>query len=244
MKTIILSDLHLKFSENAEDKARRTRVLNFLKSLIGKTDILILNGDIFDLWFAWNSVIIKSYFPVLKILADIQESGCKLHFISGNHDFWFRDFLKDYLKMEIHKDSLTIKVEDKTLFVSHGDLYTANDMRYKIFRKVIRNKLVMWIFELIHPDLALGLGKNLSRSSRNRTISPELKRAKEAGLENFAKLKLRNSCDFVVFGHSHSPISKQFEGGIYINSGDWIVHNTYVEIEDGRIQLKVYENKE
>lgn len=243
MRTYIISDLHLKYTENEDDKARRIRVMDFLNSLIGKADILILNGDIFDLWFAWNHVIIKSYFPILKILADLRESGCKLYFIAGNHDFWFRGFLSEYLGMEISQNNLSLEIDQKKLFVSHGDLYTSNDVRYHLFRTVIRNKLVMKIFQMIHPDIALNIGKLLSRSSRKRKISPELKRSKEKGLEKFAQLKLENDIDYVVMGHSHSPVKKEFKSGIYINSGDWIIHNTYVEIETGTIELKKYDVK-
>jgi len=242
MKVIIASDFHLKFHENEEDKERRIRVLNFLDSLIGKTDLLILNGDIFDLWFAWNNVIIKGYFNILRKLADIRESGCRIVFIAGNHDFWFRDFLTDFLDFEICNNNFIEDIDGMKILVTHGDLYTSNDMRYKIFRSLIRNKFVMWIFEILHPDFSLGIGKLMSRSSREKRVSTELTTSRENGLIEFAK-KQFNNFDIVVMGHSHIPKLEKYENGIYANAGDWIKHNSYLAIADGEIKLYEFEEK-
>jgi len=242
MKVYIASDFHLKFSENKEDSIRRKRVLSFLESLVGKADLLILNGDIFDIWFVWKSVIIKGYFPILKKLADIKESGCRIVFIAGNHDFWFNDFLEKELGFEIFTDTFSEIIEGKKVFISHGDLFTSNDFRYRVFRKIIRNKFVMKIFEIIHPDIALNLGKFLSRSSRDTKIPKAIQRRKESGLDRFAKQKL-TEYDIVILGHSHSPKLVQYENGIYLNSGDWIVHNSYIRMLAGKIEICYYDEK-
>jgi len=238
-RVIFASDFHLKFQQNSEDKARQARVLNFLESLVGNTEILILNGDIFDLWFAWNKVIIKGYFPLLCKLKKLSDSGCRIVFVAGNHDFWFNDFLSEELGLEIYSDNFVLELQGKKILCNHGDLFTANDLRYKLFRGFIRNKFVMSLFRLLHPDLSLKIGMLLSRSSRDRTIPEKLRRAKEAGLENFAQKQFENF-DLVVLGHSHNPKIKQYAAGVYANSGDWIKHNSFLEMTDGIVQLKYY----
>jgi UDP-2,3-diacylglucosamine hydrolase len=238
MNVYFLSDFHLKFQENEEDRARRERVLSFLRSLIGKADILILNGDIFDLWFDWNSVIIKGYFPLLKVLADLDEKGCRLILVAGNHDFWFNNFLPDYLNMEIYSDYFEEIIDNVKVHVTHGDRHTSNDLRYKLFRAIIRNRVVKFLFQIIHPDLALKLGRLLSRSSRERKIPPTLKKKKEQGLIRSAD-KILKHCDLVVMGHSHSPLLEKRRKGTYVNLGDWITSNSYLEMTDGKFQLKI-----
>jgi len=240
MEIYIASDFHLKFVENEEDLARKERVIKFLDSLIGKADLLILNGDIFDLWFTWHKVIIKGYFPFLKKLADLRESGTRIVFIAGNHDFWFRDFLTEYIGAEVYPDTFTELLDGKKIFAAHGDVYTANDLRYKIFRSVIRNKVVMTIFEILHPDFSLSIGRKMSRSSRSRPMSTELKLRKEAGLTNFATQKLKDY-DIVTMGHSHSPKKLEINGGVYLNSGDWIKNNSYIHISSGEAKLCKFE---
>jgi UDP-2,3-diacylglucosamine hydrolase len=240
MRVYIVSDFHLKFSDNPEDLEQRHRVITFLNNLIGKADLLILNGDIFDLWFVWKTVIVKSYFPILKKFADLRESGCRIVFIAGNHDFWFRDFLVNFIDIEVYKNNFTETIDGAKLFVSHGDLYTSNDMRYKIFRSIIRNKFVMKLFEMFHPDFALGLGKMLSRTSRKRKVPIKLSEKKERGMLEFAQ-KIFKDYDIVVMGHSHIPKIERFKDGIFANAGDWIKNNTYLKMIDGNIELCKYE---
>jgi len=242
MKAYFVSDFHLKFREKEEDVSRRKRVISFLETLKGKADLLVLNGDIFDLWFAWDQVIIKGYFPLLKVLSDLNEHGCRLVLIAGNHDFWFNGFLSEYLNIDIYPDYFQEVIDNIKVYVTHGDLHTSNDFRYKLFRTFVRNKLVKSIFKIIHPDLALNLGKLLSRSSRERKISPVLMKAKEKGLDKFAEKKLQDH-DLVVIGHSHSPKLDNKANGIYVNLGDWIVNNSYLEMINGNIELKKYKKQ-
>lgn len=239
MRVYFVSDFHLKFQENREDRKRRERILDFFRSIKGKADILVLNGDIFDLWFDWSEVIIKGYFPLLKVLADLQENGCRLILIAGNHDFWFSGFLQEYLKMEIYPERFCEEIDGKKIYVTHGDLHTTNDLRYKLFRSLIRNRVVKFLFRILHPDLALNLGKLLSRSSRERKLPAALKSKKEEGLVKFAN-KMLKDYDLVVMGHAHAPKNIELNGGNYVNLGDWIVHNSYLEMTDGNIELKQY----
>ncbi|PID29287.1 MAG: UDP-2,3-diacylglucosamine hydrolase [Candidatus Cloacimonadota bacterium] len=241
MRVIIASDFHLKFAENEDDKRRRQKVEEFLKSLKGSTDVLILNGDIFDLWFSWNQVIIKGYFSVLKILSELKNSGCRIIFIAGNHDFCFNGFLEEEIVNEVRTDTFTDTIDGLKYFVSHGDSFTTNDLRYKIFRKIIRNGFLMKIFKLVHPDLSLKIGKLMSRSSRDRVIPEKLKEKKNAGLLREAERQANSGINVVAFGHTHNPIKKQLGNCVYVNSGDWIINQSYIEIKDKKTELKYYE---
>nr|MBC8385775.1 UDP-2,3-diacylglucosamine diphosphatase [Candidatus Cloacimonadota bacterium] len=176
----------------------------------------------------------------LKKLADLKESGCRIVFIAGNHDFWFGDFLTDFLQMEVHQEYFSEILNGKKYFFAHGDRYTTNDWRYQVFRTIIRSRIVMKIFELFHPDVALNIGKKLSRSSRFKKIPHKLQRLREIGLENSARKKLERF-DVVVFGHSHLPKMKKFENGIYLNSGDWLIHNSYIRSLNGDLQICYYD---
>jgi UDP-2,3-diacylglucosamine hydrolase len=242
MRVIIASDFHLKFVENDDDRKRRLKVESFLRSLIGKTDVLILNGDIFDLWFSWNKVIIRGYFSFLRILADLKDSGCRIIFIAGNHDFWFNGFLEHEIGAEIIPDLFQENIDGLNYFVSHGDRFTTNDIRYQIFRRVIRNKIVMKFFQFMHPDLSLGIGKLMSRSSRDRVVPEELKQKKSNGLVSEARKQAENGINLVSFGHSHSPEKIDFDNCTYVNSGDWIVNCSYIEINNGDVKLKYYKD--
>jgi UDP-2,3-diacylglucosamine hydrolase len=94
----------------------------------------------------------------------------------------------------------------------------------------------MWIFEILHPDFSLSIGKMMSRSSRKKRVSNKLMINREKGLIAFAK-KQFGKFDIVIMGHSHIPKLERFENGIYANAGDWVKHNSYLEMIDGDLRL-------
>ena len=239
MNVYIASDFHLKFVENAEDIERRKKVIAFLDSIKDDADLLILNGDIFDLWFVWKKFIIKGYFPLLSKLNQLREKGIRIVFIAGNHDFWFRNFLTGTLGIEVYENDFCETIDGVKTFVSHGDRYTTNDLHYQIFRKMIRNKFIMWIFGNLHPDFALSIGKNMSRSSRKQQVADDILNKREQGLIKFAKEKL-NETDLVILGHSHLPKIERYENGIYANAGNWINNSSYLTMTNGKIELHNY----
>jgi UDP-2,3-diacylglucosamine hydrolase len=238
MRICVISDLHYKFATpNPEDVEQNARALAFLRTLPGHYDWLILNGDIFDLWYDWKYTIIKAYFPVLKILADIREKGCKIVYISGNHDFWFNDFFPEQLQVELYQDAFVLETDRRKIYFTHGDLHTTNDSRYKFLRRVIRLPFTKKLFHIIHPDLSLAIGRAMSRSSRERKIPPTLQQQKKEGLESYAA-SLLNDYDFVVMGHTHEPCVIPMGKGTYANCGDWLVNHSYVTILDGKLELR------
>lgn len=239
MKIIVISDTHIKFDENAEDKARRERVSSFLQNLPHDTDLLVLNGDIFDLWFDWNSVIIAGYYDFIHELKAVIMRGIRVIMLAGNHDFWFNGFLES-LGIEIYSDYYIMFDNQKQIYITHGDKHTSNDIRYFIFRTLLRNPVTKFFFNLIHPELSLNVGKKLSRSSRDRQDSPALTKKKNQGLVKFAQKKISEGYQIVIMGHVHNPQKLEFTEGCYLNSGDWIVHNSYLEIIKGNAELKFY----
>ena len=246
MRICVLSDVHYKYVfKDTYDRANANLALDFLKQAVGKYDLMVLNGDIFDLWFDWKYAIIKQYFPILHRLAEIREHGCRLVLISGNHDFWFNDFFRDYLEIEVYNNSFSLKDDGLRVLFTHGDLHTVNDLRYKFFRRLIRMKLSKKLFSLLHPDLALLIGGKLSRSSRFRQVSSLLQSKKSAGLSRYAEYIIgKKDYDLVCMGHSHHPGITRLKGGIYANSGDWTRHHSYLEIDSGQVSLKYYKSKE
>jgi UDP-2,3-diacylglucosamine hydrolase len=245
MRILAISDCHYKYHRTeATDTPNAELLLSFLRSCIGKHDLLVLAGDIFDLWFDWRFTIVKQYFPLLRILADIHDAGCRIVFISGNHDFWFGDFLSQYIGCEIHPEGFTLKADGNTIRFEHGDIRTHNDFRYQFYRRIIRLNSMKHIFSLLHPGIALCLGTLLSRTSRTRPENPELRNIKTRGLKLYAKRLIdRKEANIVVMGHSHIPELVEIGSGFYANCGDWIVHHSYIEINEGNLQLKQYNNK-
>ena len=246
MNILAISDCHYKYhSTNSADADNAAALISFLKQSIGKYNLVALVGDIFDLWFDGKYTIVKQYFHLLRVLADLHDAGARIVFVSGNHDFWFGDFLPHYIGCEIYPDGVSIEADGKIIRFEHGDTRTVNDLRYQLYRRVIRHSFAKSLFSLLHPDFALRLGTLLSRSSRDRKDNPALRRRKAQGLKLYAqKLINRHKADVVVMGHSHSPELIPIAHGYYANCGDWISHRSYIEINCGKPSLHEYKEQD
>ena len=238
-----VSDVHIKYFEEADDVARREIFLKFLESIKSDADILILNGDIFDLWIEWKDKCIPEYMPIIEKLKEFSDNGCRLIFLYGNHDFWLGDFLRNELNAEIYPDQFVETIDEKRLFVTHGDMLTVNDARYHFFRTIIRLPFVRSFVQILPMEFVLKLGAGMSRTSRKRTKPRRLSDNQGIGLLDFAR-EHSFKHDLFLMGHVHSPQIQNVGKAIFINSGDWITHRTYVKIVDGRPQLIDFETNE
>jgi UDP-2,3-diacylglucosamine pyrophosphatase LpxH len=94
------------------------------------------------------------------------------------------------------------------------------------------------MFSLLHPDFSLKIAARLTRSSRMKNF---MQPQKTAGLKKYAKYIInKEKYDYVCMGHSHQPEIMEIGTGKYINTGDWTSHHTYVEIRDGKVEIKQY----
>jgi len=82
MRAIFLADAHLR----KPGDHNYLMMLDFLDEQCGKTDILVLLGDIFEFWIGKNSVI-TDYVPLIDALERLHQQGTKLVYVEGNHDF-------------------------------------------------------------------------------------------------------------------------------------------------------------
>jgi UDP-2,3-diacylglucosamine hydrolase len=234
MSTVIFSDVHLNVAEDGrEQMAEFTR---FLRSIDpADTDRVIILGDLFDFWFEYRHVIFSGYFDVLRAFADLADAGIRFYFVCGNHDFWAGRFLRDQLGFSIHEDRVLLEFGDKRVLFVHGDGINPGDVSYRIYKRIARFPLVVWLFRLVHPDWAMALAQGVARGSRHfRGVEDPSQGSEVKPLQEFARGVLeRGEADVVMCGHSHYPVIQEFPApagvGIYINTGDWMVHRSYVE---------------
>jgi UDP-2,3-diacylglucosamine hydrolase len=173
--------------------------------------------------------------------------GCaRLIFIAGNHDFWFGDFLSKTIGFEVYPSSFSEVLNERKVFISHGDMFIKNDMRYKVFRRIVRSKIVQCAFKILHPSIAVWMGQSISRSyraSREKTMkNPRFvkkSQQREQDLINKAR-ELNSEYDIVIFGHAHNPISVDTGSGMYINTGDWVHVNSYVELTELFVEIRMW----
>ena len=115
------SDVHLGAGD--EQQARRTEQLfvRWLESIEDDAEAIFLMGDIFDFWFEYSRVIPKGFVRVLGTLARLADKGITIHFFTGNHDMWCRDYFEKECGMHLHRRGEDVILSGKHLHLAHGD---------------------------------------------------------------------------------------------------------------------------
>ncbi|MBK7103867.1 MAG: UDP-2,3-diacylglucosamine diphosphatase [Ignavibacteriae bacterium] len=220
MASIFISDLHFGLLSREAEKLREKKFVEFLQFAKNECDQFFILGDLFDYWFEYRRVIQKGYFRTLTAISDLVESGIKVHYLIGNHDFMHRDFFEKELGVKLYENELKIEIDDKKFFLAHGDGLVENDLGYKILKKVLRNKNVQKLYSLIHPDLGIWLASSSSKTSRNYTTQKSY--GEIDGLLKTAQKIIDDGYDYVLFGHSHEQKNVIYKNGQYINLGTWL----------------------
>ena len=234
----LISDVHLGAVSRETEEAFRRWLLHVKES----GSRLIINGDLFDFWFEYHSVILSRHVRVLGLLADLVEAGVPVLAMGGNHDWWGGDFLRSDIGVDFHQEPVRIRVKGKSVLLAHGDGLGAGDLGYRTLRLVLRGRLTRWLFRWIHPDLGARLADRVSgtRDQLSSGAAPASE-GRTAFLSGWAAARLKQdpTLDIVALGHGHQPVVTEVAPGrFYVNSGDWVLHRSYVTIDDsGRPEL-------
>lgn len=228
----VISDAHLGVTPpEVEPRLRR-----FLGDLDGRAGSLIINGDLFDFWFAWRRVMPRVGFRVLALLASLAERGLPVVWIAGNHDCWGGDVLRSEVGVDYHLGEWRGQAAGWQTRVAHGDgLRGVEDAGYRRLRSVLRNPLAIRAFRLLHPDLATRIALGSSDASRRY-------RARDGGdgLRHVAHEALRAepTLELVIFAHAHVPaLERVAGGGVYANAGTWMDDTTFLRIDEDAVHL-------
>lgn len=236
-----VSDAHFGFYSVEEERSREEAFLQFLEFAGNTGKSLILLGDLFDFWYEYRSVIPRRYLRILFGLERLKRQGLDIHFLVGNHDFWMENFFQKELGISVHKAPWETSFQDKRFFIFHGDGIAKKDRGYRILKKVLRNPISIFLYRLLHPDLAFAMASFFSRFSRNHSvISENQMEILEKDYLEYAENKFEHGYDCVVLGHTHRPLEIHKGQCTYLNTGDWMVHLTYGKFSKGHLSLEYW----
>ncbi len=235
MAFYFVSDLHFGLLEPEKEKQREQLFVDFLKFINKKSDKLFILGDLFDYWFEYKRVIQKGYFRTFTALQELAENNTEIHYLIGNHDFMHRDFFEKEIGVKLYENPINIELEGKKFFLGHGDGLVANDLGYKILKKILRNKKLQQLYSLFHPDFGIWMASSSSKKSRDYTT--EKSYGETDGLFEAAKKKIDEGFDYVIFGHSHIRKTAEYKNGKYINLGTWLDKPCYGIFENNKFEI-------
>jgi UDP-2,3-diacylglucosamine hydrolase len=228
----LVSDTHI----GVASREVETSFVRFLRELRGHAASLVINGDLFDFWFEWKSVIPRSSFRALAALSDLHDSGMEILWLAGNHDCWGGEILREDVGVDYHIGPWTGELAGWHSRVEHGDgLRQQEDRGYRVIRPVMRNRLAIRAFRSLHPDWATRLAQGSSDASREYRARDEGRGLRTVAM---AELEHDRSLDLLVYGHSHVPaLERSPRGGVFANAGSWLDAPTYLRITPESIEL-------
>ena len=239
------SDNHLGAPNYSDSLIREKLFISWLDKIKKDAQVIFLLGDLFDFWFEYYKSVPKGFTRVLGKLSELSDSGIKIYFFVGNHDYWTRDYFQKEIGMEVLKKPTEFKINNKLFFIGHGDGLGPGDFKYKFLKRIFRNPLFIFLFRINYPWFGIPLGNFFSR--KNKILSGNnikfISKENEI-LYHFCKKKLNvKHYDFFVFGHRHLPLKIELgNNSYYFNTGDWINHNSFLHFKDDSLELKYFKN--
>lgn len=241
---VVLSDIHL-----GTYGCRAKELVAYLKSIM--PSIIILNGDIIDGWQFSKRYFPNSHMAVIKEILNMMMSGCRVFYITGNHDEILRKYSDFQLSNFLLTDKLVLEINHKMTWIFHGDVFdNSTKGSAKILAKMGSNgyAILLLLNRMINAGLQL-IGRD--RISLSKRVMAEVNKAvsKVNDFEQIAaELAIEKNYDYVICGHIHQPQMREIEtekGKVtYLNSGDWVEHLTSLEYYHNAWKIFRYEENE
>lgn len=238
-RLFFISDAHFGSQSVEKEKEKLEKLQSFIAGNLKRDDYLFILGDLFDFWFEYRYLIPKDCFRVLSILKGLVDDGIRIVYIGGNHDFWDSGFLKSELGIEFYSESMTAELMSKRFYLHHGDGFIRKNKGYRLLKRILRNRVDIWLYKLIHPDFSAFLAKFFSKHSRINSSKIGVKLHDD--FRRFAEGKFEEGIDFVIMGHTHIPVIERFGEKYFINAGDWMENFTYCVYDGEKIRLEKWE---
>lgn len=237
---LVLSDIHL-----GTYGCQSKELLNYMNSV--KPKIVVLNGDIIDMWQFSKRYWPKSHMQVVHKIINWVSKGTKVYYITGNHDEMLRKFEGFKMGKLSIENKLVLDLDGKKVWIFHGDVFDVTMQNSKWLARlgshgydllILINAFCNWV------SVKMGRGKiSLSKNIKN-SVKSAVKFINDFE-KTAADIAIRNGYDYVLCGHIHHPEMKTItteHGQVeYLNSGDWIENLTALEYNNKEWSMYKYD---
>ncbi|HEV2130818.1 MAG TPA: UDP-2,3-diacylglucosamine diphosphatase [Longimicrobiaceae bacterium] len=225
----VVSDIHLGSVPRSTERAFR----DFLAHVQEVGSGLLINGDLFDFWFEYRSVILSEHYRVLARLAELVEAGIPISFVGGNHDAWGGSFLRDEVGIQVLDGPVELDLGGRRALVVHGDGVGGGEPGYRMLRRFLRNPVTVRSFRMLHPDWGNRIAQVVSTTDAKFGNEHRASQQRERLLRLWAAKQLQTdpALELVIAGHTHIPeVVELLPSRYFLNAGDWINHFTYITL--------------
>jgi len=228
VEVVVISDVHL-----GTYGCHAPELLRYLKSI--KPKILVLNGDIVDIWQFSKSYWPPAHMRVVRHLVGLLTKGTRIHYLTGNHDELLRKFAGTRLGALSIANKLVLDLPEGKAWFFHGDVFDVTMRHSRWLAKlgaqgydllILLNRFVNFVLQK--------LGRQ--RVALSKAIKDRVKGAVSL-ISDFEQTAVDIAAEegyrYVACGHIHQPEMKVIatpQGPVtYLNSGDWVENLTALE---------------
>ena len=235
---VVLSDAHIGAAPPAVERA----LLGFLDAVPSLGDCLLLNGDMFQFWFAYRQVIPRRAFPVAARIAAVARS-VPVMIVGGNHDRWGDAFWSEQPGVVYHPRALRFEAGGRTVHALHGDGMPPRRGLRPFLQRAVNHPLTSLAYRWLHPDLGVRLA-NAAAPLLGGAPATAAERAQRAAAQRaWAERTLAedSSADLLVMGHTHAPALLDTDANrTYLNPGAWIDELRYATVTGRHAELRTF----
>ncbi len=253
---IVASDVHLGYQSS-----NRQIFLDFIEEVckpLGSNDHLVLLGDILDFWRRTNVSVALENELIFNMLETLD---AKIHYIVGNHDYTLITLkLPENQLFDVRK---SLRLEDNGVVYNfiHGyqleALAVFEPLTIEEYESLCvslcqrTGDFVGDILSILWDTIHLSFKKGDRRQQTITSITdvPESRRDMHK-VEQLARSSVKDLFlglprnGKLIFGHTHRPFMEEQVA----NTGSWVsdapIQNTYVKIDQGKMELKTYKKNE
>lgn len=242
LDAVVISDVHLgTYGCHAKE------LLKYLKSINPK--IIILNGDIIDIWQFSKNYWPEMHMKILRKLMKFMVEGVSVYYLTGNHDELLRKFSDMHLASFHLQDKLVLEMDGKKAWFFHGDVFDVTMQHSKWLAKlgavgydslILINSVVNWFLTKVGRE-------KMSFSQKIKAKFKDAVKFINSFEQTAAELAVEKGYDYVVCGHIHHAEMREVRTDkgsvVYLNSGDWVESLTALEYTNRQWKIFHYEAK-
>jgi UDP-2,3-diacylglucosamine hydrolase len=237
-RVIVVADAHL----GQVPVATQAAFHRFLDAVPDLGDALLINGDLFDFWYEYKTVIQRRHFTTIAKLHGLA-GKLPITFLGGNHDRWGGEFLRRDLGIDFHQWTLDTELAGRTCWATHGDGLSEQHWMAAVTHKMLQHPITARAFGAIHPTIGSWIADKLSGTLADHTRDPAVVdravRAQAAYAEKV--LSERPKVSLVVMAHTHRPsLITRPDGRAYLNPGAFLDGGRYAVVTKEKIELKQF----
>lgn len=236
MRAIFIADAHL----NNPIDPNYCHLMKFVQEMRGTIGLLCILGDLFDFRVGLPHLKFIQHTPMIEALMSLTESGTRVIYLEGNHDFRLGTQFERKTGIEVYSGPLDLVINGRNVHLCHGHMIDPGDICSHLLHKALRIWPTYQAARMLPARVIEKIRDKLQHCSRRSYSNPENDRRHTSVVRSFARTICHKNFDALIVGHYHLPFSEKYDSFDLISLGDWITQFSYAVMDDNGFSLDSY----